>query len=49
LTAREPKKPPPKKRGPKAERLVLDGDWEAAVSKALQKPRPETTPKKRSS
>jgi hypothetical protein len=46
-----------KKRGPKPERLVIEGDWEAAVRKALGVERPgagwptvpaakRTTPKK---
>jgi hypothetical protein len=29
-----------KKRGPKPERLVIEGDWEAAVRKALGVDRP---------
>lgn len=35
---------PPRKRGPKPERLALPGSWEKAVEKALKKPPP---PKKK--
>jgi hypothetical protein len=38
------RKEPPKKRGPKPERLALPGSWEDAVEKALKKPPP---PKKK--
>jgi len=30
----------PRKRGPKADRLTIPGDWESAVGKALGKKRP---------
>lgn len=41
MSAREPKKQPPKaKRGPKPDTLVIEGDWEVAVEKAMQKKRP---------
>jgi len=29
------------KRGPKEERLNIDGDWESAVNKALKKDKPK--------
>ncbi len=32
--------PDPKKPGPEPERLKIDGDWEDAVSKALNKKKP---------
>ncbi len=35
---------PPRKRGPKPERLVLPGSWEKAVKEALKQPPP---PKKK--
>lgn len=44
MTARDPKKPPPKKRGPKPDRLALEGDWEEAVGKALKKAPPPVRP-----
>lgn len=31
----------PKKRGPKPERVKIEGDWENAVGKALKKKRPK--------
>lgn len=35
------KKPTPaKKRGPKEERLIIEGDWKDAMKRALQKKRP---------
>jgi hypothetical protein len=34
------KKAPPKKRGPKPETLKVDGDWKAAISKAMKRGRP---------
>lgn len=30
----------PTKRGPKADTVKIEGDWESAVGKALKKPRP---------
>jgi hypothetical protein len=30
-----------KKRGPKPERVKIDGDWQAAMAKALRKPMPQ--------
>lgn len=30
-----------KKRGPKAERVKIEGDWEDAIDKALSKKRPK--------
>lgn len=35
------KKSAPKKRGPKAETLKLEGPWEKAVGKAVRKPPPQ--------
>jgi hypothetical protein len=32
---------PPRKRGPKPEKLVLPGPWEGNVGKALKKPPPK--------
>lgn len=37
MAAKKAKKATPKKRGRKQHRLVIDGDWEAALSKALLK------------
>jgi hypothetical protein len=34
------KKSEPKKRGPKMEFLKLNGDWQTAIKKSLQKKRP---------
>jgi hypothetical protein len=46
VAARKPKKKPPKgQRGPKPDRLVLEGNWEEAVRKALVKGKP-SVPKK---
>ncbi|MCI0409612.1 MAG: XRE family transcriptional regulator [Acidobacteria bacterium] len=33
---------PAKKPGPEADRLVIEGDWEAAVKKAMKRPNPRT-------
>lgn len=41
-------KPLPKKRGPEAERVKIEGvDWQEAVRNALQKPRPPAPKPKR--
>jgi hypothetical protein len=46
VTARKTKKkPPPQKRGPKPDRLKIEGDWKDAVRKAIRKPKPQTEPK----
>jgi hypothetical protein len=37
---KKPTKSPKAKRGPKAEVLKLDGDWQRNVKKAMQKPKP---------
>lgn len=34
-------KPGSKERGPKPDRVKIEGDWEGAVGKALKKPRPK--------
>jgi hypothetical protein len=34
------KKKASKKRGPQADRVKVSGDWQTAVKKALEKPRP---------
>jgi hypothetical protein len=38
MAEKKPKKAAPRKRGPKEQRLVIDGDWEDAIRKALKKP-----------
>lgn len=35
------KKPAPKKTGPKPDTVKIEGDWEDAVGKALEKKRPK--------
>ena len=38
MAVKKVKKAQPKKRGPKAQRVKIEGDWESAVSRALKKP-----------
>jgi hypothetical protein len=44
MAAKKPKKNTAKKRGPKPETLRLEGDWEAAVGKAVKKLPPPKRP-----
>ncbi len=49
MAARQPEKshePTKGKRGPKQERLVIEGDWDVAVKQAIQKPKPKVPTKK---
>jgi hypothetical protein len=38
---------PAKKPGPEADRLVIEGDWEEAVKKTMEKPNPRTPMKRK--